>query len=268
MAQREERKRLVVVGDRDHGVGSNDVADDVLVAQHHPLRLARRAGGVDDRRQAIGSNRGGRFLVHPAETVLIHQPPVTARRRVSEAQLLADGGDRRRSAARFGTARIRLAGLGFARCVVARRRRVDDDEDGQVGQVLPDGADLGRLGLIGRHRGAGARIGQDVAHLRFRQGRVDRHRHRAARQDGVVGDQPLRAALRQDRDAVSGLDAEGAQTEAEVPDLLEERPRGELRDVRRIGLAAADEDRLRIPAGHVERQIGKRPDFLSHRYSP
>ena len=91
---------------------------------------------------------------------------------------------------------------------------VEGDDVAQRGQALADGEDLLELGRgRNQHRGR-AGIAEDVLGLAGGKGRIDRHVGAARREAGVVGDRPLRAVFRQDRDPVAVADAQLAQAEA------------------------------------------------------
>lgn len=65
MCPREEAERTVVAGHEvagQDGPEPDDVGDDVAVREHDSLRLARRAGGVDQRRQLAGVRQVGRHF--------------------------------------------------------------------------------------------------------------------------------------------------------------------------------------------------------------
>ena len=96
--------------------------------------------------------------------------------------------------------------------------RVDDDDVAQRGQVLADLDDLRHLRRVladDRHRLGVA--GHPLA-LTRRVGRVDRHDDGAGARDGEVARRPLRARRAQQRDTVTGLDAEVDQAPADLRD--------------------------------------------------
>lgn len=65
---REEAEGTIVARNqvaRQYGPEANDVGDDVAVGEHHSLRLARSAGGVDQRRELLGVGQiGGHILAY------------------------------------------------------------------------------------------------------------------------------------------------------------------------------------------------------------
>ena len=73
-----------------------------------------------------------------------------------------------------------------------------------------------------------AGVVQERGDLRGGQSRIDRDRPGARAEDRVVGHRPLGAVLREDRDAVSGLQTQTVQPERERPDREAEVLRGDL----------------------------------------
>ena len=95
---------------------------------------------------------------------------------------------------------------------------------------------------------------QDVARLRRRQRRIDRHRDAAGGDHGEVGQDPFRPALGHDRDAIARRHAERRQPEREVADALEQLL---ARDALHLpGTHAAHGHRLLESPEHMERQVG------------
>ena len=246
MAERQERQRHVVRVDPDHGAAVHDVAGDVAVAQHDALRLSGGARRVDDRRQLVRRDGGGALLVLPAQTVLRHQPAMAAVGRFGKAQLLAA-----RRPARS------LRGVGG---------RIHDHQGGQVRELAPDRTHLRRLRLVGRHDDPGARVGEDVAHLRLGQRRVYRYGHRPGGQRRQVGDDPLGAAVGQDRDPVARLHPERTEPETEVANPVEELLRRQLVDG--VAPAAPHERGSGMASDEVKRQCGQCLEFIVHGDSP
>ena len=91
---------------------------------------------------------------------------------------------------------------------------------------------------------------QERRDLLRRKRRVDRHGPRSGAEDGVVRHRPLRPVLREDRDAVAGLDAERVQARARARGPCSRSPRAEIGfqapptfEIRRSGLPDAAADR-------------------------
>ena len=107
-------------------------------------------------------------------------------------------------------------------------------ELGQVGGP-PGLADPGEVvGALG-HDGPGAGVLEDPADLLGRRGLVDRHGDGAGEPDRVVEQGPLVAGLRQQGDAVAGLDAGRDQTLGDGTDLVVELGGGDV-DPARAGV--------------------------------
>ena len=136
--------------------------------------------------------------------------------------------------------------------------RIDDDQRAEVTELGPGLAHLGGLSLIAGDSHAGARIGQEVAHLGRGQRWVDRNRDGAPREDGQVSHQPLRAAFADQRHPVTGLDTKPCEAQAQIPDVVEEFAAGVLLEP--VARTPPHQDRFRIAARGVERQVGQSRD--------
>ena len=99
---------------------------------------------------------------------------------------------------------------------------------------------------------------QDVVDLSGRERRVHRHRDAARRQDGQVGDAPLRPTLRDYRNAITGGEAEFAQANTQVADVFEEIAARRVEEG--VASAVAQDGALAEPFGDVERQVGESLD--------
>ena len=229
VAEREERQRHVLLGQLQHVRAGLDVRDEIGVRQHDALGLARRARGVDDRRELVGPHGARAVAELPARPPLARQACMTT----------------------FGNGLER-----HDRRTVARRPAVHQDDGLERRQLVPDVLDLLELQPRRDDRRLRARVVQDVTRLRRRERRVNRHRDRCPGQDRQVGLQPLGPALGDNRDAVARRDPERPQPERQVPDALEEFLARQLVDP--VRPAAADQFRILEPARDVKRQVGDR----------
>ena len=254
VAQRQERQRGVVFGNADDPVHVDDVGQEVAVREHHALGAPGRARRVDDGGQRVWLDGLRPLLVDAPQALLGRQAPVAA---------LDDLGQRVLFRPRLGS-----VGGGVRRRRGGGGRRGVEDHDGFHPRGFPARrAHLGRLLLVGGQHHPGPAVGQDVADLAGRQGGIDGHRHRPGGQGREVADDPFRAAVREDRDAVAGPDAERRQPQTQVADLVEELPVRPLADL--FARAAPGQHRLGEASGHVERQFRQRPDVgLGHSSSP
>jgi hypothetical protein len=89
-----------------------------------------------------------------------------------------------------------------------------------VSTESPKGEDLLPLVEVLDEDVARARVVEDVAHLVVLDRLVDRHHDGRRARDGELGEDPLDAALRDDRDALAGL-------EAELEEAVRDPPRGD-----------------------------------------
>ena len=151
--------------------------DHVAVRQHHALRPAGAAGGVEDRRHvgvddavARRDRRGEQFL------------PCRHRQ-------------------------LRRAGGGCR----ARRAGIDEHDVAQVGTRPERPAEL-RQPLGRGHEHAHVAVAQDVADLVGLQQRIERHEDAARRRRAEAGDHGLEALFQVDRDALAAPQAERAQS--------------------------------------------------------
>jgi hypothetical protein len=128
-------------------------------------------------------------------------------------------------------------------------RRIHGGDETQFGG-LRRGSNklLGELAL--RHdRALGAAILQDVGMVGGGVGDVSRHRDRAGRHDGEIGDRPRRPVFRHDRDPIAWRDAGGDQAA------------GERADPRR-GVAPAQRPPRAAALGPQERTVAEGVDLV------
>ncbi len=134
------------------------------------------------------------------------------------------------------------------------RNRIDEDDGSKRRHTGRRGDDLLELRRRrdDRERRAGCR--KDERDLFGRQRRVDRHRDRTGRQDREVGEQPLRAALREQRHAIARRHAQGRETKADIADAVHELAPAEV--INAVTSRTADQIWLREPSRNEERQLG------------
>ena len=160
-----------------------------------------------------------------------------------------------------------------AKLVEARRagHRLERDHVLQAFELAAYLGDLRGLRGVRDEHGLRFRVGEDVAHLRGRERRIDRHIRAAEREHGHVGERPLRAVLGQDRDVIALVDAERRETHR---DLLDRRAQlvGADRAPRAVALVAEalrpfeaidgsiEELAERLDGHSAERRRGARPE--------
>ena len=227
MTQGQERQRHVVLGQLQNLRAGLEVRHDVGVRQHHAFGFARCSGRVDDRRQLVGLHGPSAIAELFSRAPLPRQAGVTA---------LGDGIERDDR---------RAVGCGPP---VHQHHRV------QRRHLVAHLLDLLQLKARGNDRGLGARIVQDVACLAGGERWIDRNGGRAGREDREIRDQPLRAALGNDRHSIAVANTERAQPEREVANALEDVLAREPDDL--VRPAASDELWIREPPRHVKGQVG------------
>ena len=147
----------------------------IVVAHGHPLGMPGGARGVEDVGQIVGRSRhleGTAILV--ADLLPAHDPGTEREPEVGPATEAEPW--------RWSWSSGWIGRIGAD---------VDHHQELVVGHPTVLGHQLG----IGHH-GAGARMGQHVAHFGRGQARVHRHGHAAGPVDGGVGDQPVQRFLR------------------------------------------------------------------------
>ena len=183
MGQWQEDQQLFAFGQviGEAGLGATDLVEQVGVGQLAALGPAGGARGVDQRGR-IGRPDAGQALL---DRGIVH---------------LAAG------------LRQLLQSCGPAAVDAVHRLQC-----GQRRTLLLDAPGV----LVGLgERGDRAGVGEDELHLLGGTGLIDRHRHRAHRQDGEVEDRPLVARRRQDRHPVAGRDSGSDETFCRRTDLL------------------------------------------------
>ena len=171
-ARRRPRCTCEHVGAGDH------VRHQIGVRQHHALGLAGRARRVDDRGELVRPHRARARRGTRA-------PAPHSRRQPRMAPL----GHARRTACTDG---LSLAGKPSIRMTASSAGKW-----WRTSWIFSSCTRVDTTAALAR------RVLQDVARLRGRKRRIDRHRHRAAPEHREVGDQPLGAALGDDRDAIA-----------------------------------------------------------------
>ena len=84
----------------------------------------------------------------------------------------------------------------------------DLDNAEEVGQLVPDGEDLGQLLLVLHHEDVGAAVGEHVLARLGRVGGIDAGGQAARKHAAQVGEEPLGAVEADDADAVARLEAQ------------------------------------------------------------
>ncbi len=132
--------------------------------------------------------------------------------------------------------------------------RIDQHDGSKRRHTGRRGDDLLELRRRRDNRERRAAVGQDERDLFGRQRRIDRNRDRTGGQDREVGDQPLRAALREQRHVIARRHAQGRETKADIADAVHELTPAEVIDA--VTSRTADEIWLREPSRNEERQLG------------
>ena len=166
------------------------------VRQHHALGLARRAGGVDDRRQLRRAR--------------------TPRAR-SRNSLPAPHSPVRRAWPRSATVSSEMT-EGLSPSAIHPSGRPTSS----AGSLCRTSWIFSSCERVETMAALAPAVLQDVAGLSRGQRRVDRNRDRPGGEDGQVGHHPFGPALGDDRDAIARPHAERAKPEREVADALEE----------------------------------------------
>jgi hypothetical protein len=188
--EREEGERLVARADVDVLQHRLAITEEVAVREHHALRLAGRAGGVEDGREVVAAD--------------LEEAAVELGRRVL-ADLLA---------VRIDHGRER--GEGERRLRSEAPLVVEAEDVAQVGQPREQRRDLAPLGRGREEDRARAAAREQRLDLVARIRRVDRDVDQPRGEAGEVGEEPLRPVLRQDRDASAALEPERDQVRRDV----------------------------------------------------
>ncbi len=191
VAEREKAERGVGGAHRHRRPRGLQVRVQVVLREHHALRIARRPRGVNQRDELVGTDleRG----------LLERRGPL---RRIVLCPQRFDVGERE-------IAPVILGGG-------------ETDDPLQSGHIGAYGGHLACL-IGGRHEdGAGAGIVEEVGDLFCRQRRVHRHVDNGAAQTRIVGDEPLGAVLRQQRHAILRDDAESGEAERDMTHALQD----------------------------------------------
>ena len=150
-------------------------------------------------------------------------------------------------------AQAEMTGLRIG--AVRRRPRIDDDHQLQRRQQVPHLLHLRRLDAIRDDGDAGAGVGEDVADLRRRQRRINRHRDHADRLRREIDEDPLGPALADDGEPVPGGEADRQQAGGALPDRLDAGPSPTSRESRPRCSAARSAGRG--PRAASERRAGR-----------
>ena len=188
VGERQEREALVLGGEAEQPDTGRHVRGDVAVGQHHALRVAGGARGVDEGGEVVGGRLQRR---RPASRGAM---PVAARPRASTSSKAMTPGP-----AADSSNAITCASAG--RLAAHRQHLV------QLGRGRDQYRD-------------GAGVAQDVLGLLAGKGGVDRDVGAAGGETGVVGDGPLGPVLREDRHPIAGRTSQLQQAEAQVLDPL------------------------------------------------
>lgn len=188
MSQRQEREHDVVVAELERDVDAVDLGERVGVREHDPLGHTRGARRVDEGEEVVGLGEVAALLEEPG---------------VGPLALLDQLVEREDEAVERHVGLLGLLGV----------RGVEDEcllELGQPAELGPLAREDDLLPLVEvlAEHVAAPRVVQDVAHLVVAHALVDRDDDRRGARDREVGEDPLDPALRQDRDALAGLEAQ------------------------------------------------------------
>ena len=188
MAERQEADALVRLALRqDGGVAARGV-EDVAVREHRALRLAGRAGGVDEDRQVVGPPRreprlpqlGMRLMVLGAEATQLLEAD---HHRIAEAM---------------------------------QPVHVEHDDLAEVRQPRAHLERLVELLLVLDEEVDRARVGHQVFDLGGGVGRIDAGAHAARAEHAEVGVEPFAPRVREHRGGLARLEAEAHEAEADL----------------------------------------------------
>ncbi len=220
VGERQEDVQDVVAGrDLQALVDAVDVRDEVAVGEHAALRRPGRAGGVDDRRDVVGADRGN-------------------------ARVEVGVGDLRAGRAQL-VERHRAAALALEAQHVL-----------EAGQRVADLGELRELALVLAEEHAGARVVEHVLALLRRVGLVDRHHDCAGADRAEVGERPLGTRVGEDRDAIAWRDAEADQALRDGPHVGPELRIGGALPAAVLRIAHR---RAAVAGGRAEDQRRQRP---------
>ena len=174
--QWQKAETRIAATERNLDRACHHVGVDVVMGEHHALRLTGRARGVDDGRQLVAAHRVGRFAICGNRA-----------------------GRLRRCA--FGLH------LGNRQIDTGVSRRPEADDGAECGTFGTNPLDF--RGLLGCRNEDCRRtaIAKDVGRLLRREVGVERYVRECGSEAGVVGDRPLGPILGQNRDAVATLRA-------------------------------------------------------------
>lgn len=183
MRQRQPEVLHIVLMDQARRLNRAGHVRPAVVRQPDTLGTAGGTGGVDERGQLVGAQRGDPLL--DTLRVLLQ---------IGGAALLQLG------EGEHPALRIALGGL--------RARLVDDDDMGQLGQLRALRAGLGELSGVLRDQHPAAGVGQDVGGLLGVGAGVDRGGGGAGAEHPEVGEDPLDAGVGGQRHPLLGAYAE------------------------------------------------------------
>ena len=223
--------------------GERDRAHERTVRVHAALGLTGRARGVGQRSEVVGPGQRRSGHAHGRQRLAPADDAGRGRRRgeFEEIRQRQVGG---------GIDVVGVIGVDDARQVLCREQRRD-----------------ARQQFVAADRDPRPGIGGIVRQFRGEVHRIDRHHHRVGAQDGVIGDDELRAVLHVEQDAVAAAHA------AVLPQIARERVRLRL-EFGVAELAAVEENRglARIACGRdlevvTEAGLGQRK-LLRHAHGP
>ena len=165
--QRQKRQHQIVLEHVEQLQCRLDVEKNIAMTEHHALGPSGRAGGVDDRGQAVG------FAGLAAVVCGLFIKPV-----VERDEVVGGGGHGLQTQHAPQTAKLFMQ----SRQPLPLCRRLD-------------------------HQHAGARVFKDPGNILGAVVGVDRHRHQPEALSGLVTEHPLPAVAAHDGDAVAGLQA-------------------------------------------------------------
>ncbi len=164
------------------------------MTEHHPLRLGRRSGRIDEGCRILGANR--RSGVSPSGISPAPGPssPLDLVERAHlETRVIDD---------------------------VVVFRGIDHEDAAQLLQAIVHLQYLRQLVAVFHEHGLGAGVLQDVENLSGRQRRVYGHHHEARHDAGPIRQSPLHARVGQDGDVIAGLEVSRKKRAGDVTDAF------------------------------------------------
>ena len=192
VGHREERQdRLLLILERaQRGEAGEHVRRDVLVRQHDALRLARRAGRVDERREVGRLDLVAEFVGTVGGLVARRAPLLPKLIERHQADVIREGDA--------------VAGA------------LGQDRQRHVRQVARPGGEVGQHLRVGHEHGLGLAVGGHEDEVVGRVGGVQRHVHDARDQRPQVREDEVHVAVHEEGDVVASLQPVGEQPEGDL----------------------------------------------------